>query len=161
MMKLRSGLLALGAVVLVPANAGAAQMLGVPSICNAGNEPSVLVRVSGLKDRGGKIRVRTFGGSPSTYFDKTKVLKRVEYDLPDSGPVEVCVPVPAAGTYAVDVRHDVNGNGKTDRSDGGGASGNPKVSLLDILFKRKPPARQVQVQVADGTTVVPITLRYF
>jgi uncharacterized protein (DUF2141 family) len=153
--------LAIGAVVLVPANAGAAQMLGVPSICNAGSEPSVLVRVSGLKDRGGKIRVRTFGGSPSTYFDKTKVLKRVEYDLPDSGPVEVCVPVPAAGTYAVDVRHDVNGNGKTDRADGGGASGNPKVSLLDILFKRKPPARQVQVQVAEGTTVVPITLRYF
>ena len=47
-----------------------------------------------------------------------------------------------------------------DRADGVGASGNPKFSLLSILFGRKPPAQQVQISVARGTTVVPITVRY-
>lgn len=161
MPKLRIKLLLLATGVMVPASLAAAQMLGpAPTICAQNSAPSVLVRVTGLKDRGGKIRVRTFGGSPANYFDKTKALKRVEYSVPGSGPIEVCVPVPAAGVYAIDVRHDANNNGDTDKADGAGASGNPKLSLIDILFKRKPPAKQVQVHVGEGTTVVPITVRY-
>jgi uncharacterized protein (DUF2141 family) len=161
MLKLRLGLLALATSVVVPAGLTAAQILGpTPAVCSASSAPSILVRVSGLKDRGGKLRVRTFGGSPENYFDKTKALLRVEYAVPDSGPVEVCVPVPAVGVYALDVRHDTNGNGKTDRADGAGASGNPKLSFFDVLFKRKPPAKQVQVSVGQGTTVVPILVRY-
>jgi hypothetical protein len=31
---------------------------------------------------------------------------------------------------------------------------------MSILFGRKPPASQVQVSVANGTTIVPITVRY-
>ena len=161
MVKLRIGLLAVAAAVLVPASLGAVQILGpAPATCGVGDAPSILVRVSGLRDRNGKLRVRTFGGSPSTYFDKTKALKRVEYPVPESGPVEVCMPVPSPGLYAVDVRHDANNNGDTDKADGAGASGNPKLSLFDIIFKRRPPAKQVQVSVGDGTTVVPILVRY-
>jgi hypothetical protein len=70
------------------------------------------------------------------------------------------MPVPAAGVYAVDVRHDANNNGDTDKADGAGASGNPKITLFDIIFGRKPPAAQVQVHVGHGTTIVPITVRY-
>ncbi len=47
------------------------------------------------------------------------------------------------------------------RADGAGASGNPRVSLLDILLKRKPPTRQVQIAVGAGTTIVPIRIKYF
>jgi uncharacterized protein (DUF2141 family) len=154
-------ILALATAMLAPASLGAAQFLGpTPALCSEGSAPSILVRVSGLKDRHGKVRVRTFGGSPENYFDKTKALLRVEYALPNAGSVDVCVPVPAVGVYAVDVRHDVNGNGKTDRADGAGASGNPKLTLFDVLFKRRPPARQVQVSVGQGTTIVPIQVRY-
>ncbi len=161
MLNLRFGLIAMATVVAIPSGLAAAQILGpAPAACSAGDVPSILVRVSGFKDRVGKVRVRTFGGSPSTYFDKTKVLKRVEYTIPASGPVEVCMPVPSVGVYAVDVRHDTNSNGDTDRSDGAGASGNPKISLFDIIFKRKPPVKQVQVSVGQGTTVVPIMIRY-
>ncbi len=140
---------------------GAAQALGPnPSLCESGREPTILVRVAGLKNRAGTVRVRTFNGGPDTYFNKKFAQKRLEYTVPASGPIEICVPVGAPGTYAVDVRHDINNNGDTDRSDGIGASGNPKFSLMSVLFGRKPPASQVQVSVSSGTTVVPITVRY-
>jgi uncharacterized protein (DUF2141 family) len=70
------------------------------------------------------------------------------------------VPVPAPGRYAVSVRHDINGSGKTDKSDGGGMSGNPHLSLFDLMFKRKPLPDQVAVQVVSGVRVVPVTLNY-
>jgi hypothetical protein len=61
----------------------------------------------------------------------------------------------------VSVRHDANGDGTTDRNaDGGGFSGNPSVSLLDVIFKRKPSPAQVQVRVAGGVVTVPIILNY-
>ena len=37
-----------------------------------------------------------------------------------SGTMTFCLPVPDAGTYAVAVRHDVNGNGDTDLTEDGG-----------------------------------------
>jgi uncharacterized protein (DUF2141 family) len=140
---------------------GLAQTLGPnPDLCAGGTEPSILVKISGLKNRAGKIRVRTFAGNPDTYFNKKYAQKRLEYPTPATGPVEICVPVSNPGTYAVDVRHDANNNDDTDRSDGIGASGNPKFSLWHILLGRKPAAQQVQVVVGRGTTVVPVVLRY-
>lgn len=128
--------------------------------CAAGGGPAMLVTITGLKDRSGAVRVRSFGGSASTYFNKKRALQRTEIPTPASGPVRVCMPVPAPGWYAVDVRHDTNRNGGTDRADGGGASGNPTVSLLDVLFGRKPPAEKVRVWVGAGVTNVPVTVMY-
>ena len=141
--------------------AAMAQILGPePNLCEGSSEPTILVRVSGLKNREGTIRVRTFTGNPNTYFNKKFAQRRLLYPMPNMGPVEICVPVGAAGLYAVDVRHDVNGNGDTDRADGLGASGNPKFSIWTILLGKKPPAENVQVSVGHGTTIVPITVRY-
>ena len=129
--------------------------------CTAGStHPAMLVVVEGFKARTGTVRVRTFGGSPSTYFDKKKTLLRTEVPTPREGRVAICMPVDRPGVYAVDVRHDINANDKTDRSDGGGASGNPHVTLFDMLFSRKPDPKIVQVRVGSGTTVVPVTLTY-
>ncbi len=162
MNKLRNGLLAFVALASMPAAIGYASILGPASgVCAAGATPSVLVRVTGLKNRVGTVRVRTFAGSPETYFDKTKYQRRVLVGIPMSGPVDVCVPVNGPGVYAIDVRHDINLNGDTDRADGAGASGNPKVTLMDVLLGRRPPAKQVQVAVGRGTVVVPIIVRYY
>jgi hypothetical protein len=129
--------------------------------CVAGStRPAMLVVVEGFKARTGTVRVRTFGGSPSTYFDKKTKLLRTEVPTPREGRVAICMPVDRPGIYAVDVRHDLNGNNKTDRSDGGGASGNPHVTLFDMLFSRKPDPKTVQVRVGAGTTVGPVTLTY-
>ncbi len=144
----------------VPSQADAAILGPDAALCSTGGKPAILVKVVGLKNRVGPVRIRTFGGSPATYFDKRYYLKRTEVPAPASGPVEICMAVPGPGTYAVDVRHDANRNGKTDQSDGGGTSGNPKVSLFDMMFKRKPPASQVAVKVSTGVTVVPIIVNY-
>ncbi len=122
--------------------------------------PALLVEVSGFKSRAGTVRVRVFGGATSSYFDKKQALLRTELAVPRDGIVAICMPVGQPGIYAVDVRHDANANGNTDRGDGGGASGNPHVTLFDMLFSRKPDPRTVQVRVGAGTTVVPVTLTY-
>jgi uncharacterized protein (DUF2141 family) len=128
--------------------------------CPANAGPSILVKVGGLKDRAGTVRIRVFGGDPKTYFDKRYALERIEFAVPRTGDIERCIAVPHVGTYAVDVRHDVNSNGKSDRSDGAGASGNPDVSLLDVIFKKKPPTGKVQVSVGRGVTITTIIVKY-
>ncbi len=149
---------ALMMMILAPAPA---QALGPDAArCGDGGGPAMLVSITGLKDRNGAIRVRSFGGNPSTYFNKKRALQRTEIPTPAAGPVRVCMPVPAQGWYAVDVRHDTNRNGDTDRADGGGASGNPRVSLIDVLFGRRPPADQVRIWVGAGVTTVPVTVMY-
>lgn len=145
------------AVPLVPAGAA---VLGPHAADCTGAKPAMLVRIQGLKSRSGIIRVQSYGGDPASYFEKHAYLERVEIRTPPAGSVEVCMPVPHAGIYAVSVKHDANGNGATDiGADGGGFSGNPNVSLFDAMFKRKPSPAQVQVRV-NGLTTVPVTLNY-
>lgn len=141
--------------------AAPAQVLGPDAAsCDPGGGPAMLVVVNGLKSRAGKVRIRTYGGDPKTYFNNKKFLLRTQIPTPPSGAVRICMPVPAPGYYAIDLRHDANDNGETDRADGGGASGDPRLSLIDMLFGRKPPAAKVRVLVGDGVTTVPVTAMY-
>ena len=151
--------LALGAAMALPA-AGYAQPAGpFASACAAG-DPAMLVHITGFKTHSGIVRVQSYGGDPDHYFDKGTYLQRIEVKVPGTGSLDVCVPVSAPGRYAVSVRHDVNGTGKTDKSDGGGMSGNPHLSLFDLMLKRKPSPDEVAVEVGRGVKVVPITLNY-
>lgn len=140
--------------------AAAPQVRAADGPCHAGVPNEIAVRITGFRSRAGQVRVRLFGGATSTYFDKKQALVRIERSIPASGPVTICVVAPKPGIYAVDVRHDENGNGKTDRSDGGGTSGNPRLSLLDVVFARKPKPETVQFAVRAGPTLVPVTLMY-
>lgn len=128
--------------------------------CRGAPARAFLVQVTGFKNRQGTVRVRLFGGHPSTYFIRERALIRTQLPVPASGPVAICVPAPAAGTYAIDVRHDVNNDDSTNRGDGGGISGNPRMSLLDVILRRRPPAAVTQVVIAHGVVTVPITIRY-
>jgi len=147
-------------VAATPLAAAGAAVLGPHANDCDGSKPAMLVRVEGLKSRSGILRVQSYGGDPARYFDKGAYLERVEFRTPAAGPVEVCLPVPKPGVYAVSVRHDANGNGSVDiGNDGGGFSGNPSYSLFDAMFKRKPSPVQVQVRVT-GLTQVPVVLNY-
>lgn len=155
--------LMLGAGALVAPCAPAAAIVIGPhaSACESGaDHPAMLVRVEGLKTRTGNIRVQAYGGDPAHYFDKGSYIERVDVPTPRAGSVEVCMPVPKGGLYAVSVRHDVSGRGDTDLSDGGGMSGNPSLSLMDVMFKRRPSPMQVQIKVESGVTLVPVVLNY-
>lgn len=160
---LPSALPPLAALALAVAGHAARAMPAGPfaARCDAAAQaPALLVRVSGFKTRTGTLRVQTYGGDPARYFDKGSYLKRIDLPVPAAGMLDVCVPVPAPGRYAVSVRHDVDGDGRADRADGGGMSGNPRLTLIDLMFRRKPDPARVAIEVARGVRVVPVTLDY-
>jgi uncharacterized protein (DUF2141 family) len=159
MLKFRG--LCLGMAACLSAGTAQAALLGPDAAqCAAGTGPAVLVHVVGLKNRAGTIRARSFGGNPSTWFSKKTWLKRTEFQTPATGTIDICMPVPRAGIYAVDIRHDINANSDTDMADGGGSSGNPDVSLFDVIFGRKPPAEKTSIKVGEGITAVTVIVKY-
>jgi uncharacterized protein (DUF2141 family) len=70
----------------------------------------------------------------------------------------VCVPLPEAGHYGIAVRHDVNGNGKTDlTSDGGGMSNNPSINIFNL---GKPSYKKTGFDVGNAPKTISITMKY-
>lgn len=147
--------IAAGAVALVaPAGAAVAALGPDAGACSTG-KPSVLVRVSGFKAQKGKVRVQLYGSNPDDFLAKGKKLRRI--DLPvTSSTMPVCVAVPKAGRYAIAVRHDADGNGKSGWNDGGGFSRNPKISLTDL----KPSYGEVAIPVGNGVKPINVVLNY-
>ena len=114
----------------------------------------MLVNVSGFKSRTGRVRVQVYNGS--NFLVKGKRVRRVDLPVTASS-MPICVALPGPATYAVAVRHDLDGdNDKGDWSDGGGFSRNPKLSLL----KLKPSFNQVAVPVGKGPKPVNVVLNY-
>ena len=121
--------------------------------CGAG-KPSVLVHVAGFKQARGKVKVSVYGSDSSWLAKGGRVSKT---KVPVTGKsMDICLPVPAPGRYAVAVHHDLNTNGERDRHDGGGYSRNPKVSLLNP----KPAFSKAAFQVGNGPARVGVTLLY-
>jgi|JI7StandDraft_1071085.scaffolds.fasta_scaffold105087_2 uncharacterized protein (DUF2141 family) len=127
--------------------------------CESG-AASVIVNVTGFRVRTGSLRVQIYASNQRTYLERRQWLTRVDLPVTRSGDMPVCMPVSAAGRYLVSVRHDVNGNGDSDRSDGGGFSGNPNVSVLDMVFRRKPNLNRISFTVADEPVRVNVVLNY-
>ena len=73
-----------------------------------------------------------------------------------TAPMDVCIAVPGAGQYAVAVHHDLNGNGDKDPNDGGGYSGNPRLSITNL----KPPFGKTAVRVGAAPRHVTVVLFY-
>lgn len=155
-------LLALPLLVAMPVGIANASILGPDAAaCASGDGPAILVRVTGFKRNAGLVRARAFSGNvPASWFDKKRALKRTEVAVPASGVAEICMKVPRPGGYVIDIRHDLNANGDTDKADGAGVSGNPNVSVFDFFLGKKPPASRVVVNVAQGVAAVPITVKY-
>lgn len=141
-----------------PASAGAA--LGPQAAVCERNGSAVLVHVEGFKARTGILRVQLYAANPKTFLEKRQYLQRIELPVTSAGPMNVCVSVPRPGEYALYVRHDLNGSGKSDKSDGGGFSGNPKLSVWDLAFKRKPDLKETGFRVGDSTKEIKVILNY-
>jgi uncharacterized protein (DUF2141 family) len=128
-----------------------------PGRCS-GAGPAVKVNISGIKPAKGVLRVQLYRGIAADWLQTGKWLSRIEVPA-RGGSATVCVPVPAPGTYGIAVRHDVNGNGKTDiRTDGGGMSNNPSINILNL---GKPSYKETAFAVGDGTRTISIQMRYF
>ena len=149
---------AAAALALAASAAPAQAALGpdAPSCRSGASDPAVLVNVTGFKHRNGKLRVQLYGSNPADFLAKGKKVRRIDLPVTGSGPMRVCVAVPRAGNYAVAVRHDADGNGKSGWNDGGGFSRNPKISL----FHLKPSFQSVAIPVGNGVRPVPVIMNY-
>lgn len=125
--------------------------------CKAGSGPALMVMVDGVKASQGRVRVQTYRATSSDWLQKGKWLDRIEVPA-RAGTMTFCLPVAAAGTYGVAVRHDLNGNGKTDlTSDGGGMSNNPSINIFNL---GKPSYTKVGVPVGGGVKAIRIQMKY-
>lgn len=125
------------------------------SKCKSG--PSTLVHISGLKAGTGRVRVQSYRANASDWLAKGRWINRIEVPA-RAGSMTVCVPLPDAGTYGIAVRHDVNGNGKTDlSSDGGGMSNNPSINIFNL---GKPSYKKTAFAVGNAPKAITITMKY-
>ncbi|MGD9811029.1 MAG: DUF2141 domain-containing protein [Sphingobium sp.] len=147
---------ALAAAPLFAAPASAAAIGPDADVCARGDSPSVLVRIPAFKERTGKLRVQIYGSNPAEFLAKGQWLKRIDLPITPSGPMNVCVALPRTGHFAVAVRHDLNGDGKSGWNDGGGFSRNPDISLFEL----KPNYKKVVIEVGNGTKALDVYLNY-
>ena len=148
--------IALGAlIVAAPAAADPREARPNDPTCAKGGSPAVLVRVSGLKNGAGKVRVQAYGPGAAKYLAKGGWAGRVDVPLGGRRSLDICLPLPSAGQYSVAVRHDSNANKKSDWNDGAGFSRNPKLSLLG-----RPSFGQTAVPVKAGPTRINVVLNY-
>lgn len=125
--------------------------------CRTGSGPALLVTVSDVKASAGQIRVQSYRATKDEWLETGKWINRIE-TAAKAGTMTFCLPVPEAGTYGVAVRHDVNGNGKTDiTKDGGGMSNNPSINIFNL---GKPSYTKVGVAVGNETKSIRIQMKY-
>ena len=158
MFKLLGALSAAFLALVTPAVGARAAVLGPEAAaCRAGADaPAVLVRVLGFKNRGGNLRVQVYGDDPADFLAKGRKLKRIDLPVTPAGPMDVCVALPRPGNYAVAVRHDIDGSGKSSWNDGGGFSRNPHISLISL----KPRYEDVVIGVGAAPKAIEVTLNY-
>jgi uncharacterized protein (DUF2141 family) len=157
--------LAAVALFVAPALAPAAAIAGQEIAndldrCARGEGPAMLVSVTGFAASSGNVRVQSYPASKDEWLQKGRWTTRIDQPVRAAdGTMRFCLGVPRPGVYGVAVRHDRNGNGKTDlTSDGGGFSNNPKLTLFNL---GKPGADKVAVRVGTGVTPVSIKLQYW
>lgn len=119
--------------------------------------PAVKVTVHGFKQNTGNIRVQSYPAVKGKWLEKGQWINRI--DVPVSASADkmtFCMPLPSPGSYGIAVRHDVDGSGKSGWNDGGGFSGNPDISLMNL----KPSAGKTAITVNQGVANIDIILNY-
>lgn len=121
--------------------------------------PAVLVDVRGFAAATGTVRLQSYPATRAAWLAKGEWLNRIDTTVrPSNGAMRFCMPLPEAGKYGIAVRHDRDGNGKTDISrDGGGFSNNPSISIFNL---GKPAVEKAAFYAGPGVTRITITLKY-
>lgn len=147
-----------GAMVAVPAAAQYRQNVSNdPARCAAGKGPAVMVTINGIAKGTGTIRVQSYRATAEEWLEKGKWLYRIEAPA-KAGTMRFCMPLPSPGSYGIAVRHDVNGNDKTDLSvDGGAMSNNPSLNIFNL---GRPSYKKTGFAVGSGVENISINMRY-
>lgn len=140
-----------------PAFAGGREITNDLRPCRSGKGPAVLVKVTGLKTETGKVRIQSYRGTQDEWLKKGAWLNRIETPVTGEN-MTFCLPISEAGEYAIAVRHDVNGNGKTDITrDGGGMSNNPSINIFNL---GKPSYKKTKFAIGNEIKSISINMKY-
>lgn len=151
--------LALAALALaLPAQAQYNERIGNDMArCGAGAGPSVRISITGIKGSSGTLRVQLYRATKRDWLETGRWLNRIEVPA-RAGTTTVCMPAPEPGSYGIAIRHDVNGNGKTDLTqDGGGMSNNPSINVFNL---GKPSYTKVAFSLGREVKAMTIRMRY-
>jgi len=128
-----------------------------PSLCRTGGGPAVRITVTDVRIGTGTMRVQLYRGTAQDWLASGRWIYRMEAPA-RAGRMSFCMPVPRAGTYAIAIRHDVNGNGGTDLTrDGGGMSNNPSINIFNL---GKPSYRKTAFTIGNEVKPMSIQMRY-
>ena len=159
-----SALLPMAAFAQVPSSPNLGMAEGR---CRPGESgPSLIITMLGMKDRAGNLKAELYPANDTDFLQDDNILlnagktfRRVVVDVPQSGPVQLCIRAPAAGTYGLTVLHDRDKDRKFNLSrstgDGIGFGGNPKSQ-----GPFKPKIAIARVTVGNGPTPVNVILLY-
>jgi uncharacterized protein (DUF2141 family) len=153
-------LAAVGMTMSVPVAAQYNQVLSnnMAKCAPGASGPAIKVTINGIKESSGRIRVQSYNGTKTDWLESGRWLSRIEAPA-KSGSMIFCVPVASSGAYGIAVRHDINGNGKTDlREDGGAMSNNPSINIFNL---GKPSYKKTAFNVGNGVTAITINMKYF
>ena len=123
----------------------------------SGDGPAVWLHVTGIETSSGTLRVQLYPGTKEDWLASGRWLNRIE--LPArAGAMQVCMPVPSSGNYAIAIRHDKNNNGRTDiSSDGGGMSNNPSINIFNL---GKPSISKTRFSIGNEVKPMSIQMKY-
>jgi uncharacterized protein (DUF2141 family) len=124
--------------------------------------PAFLITLEGIKDRQGRVKVELYPANDEDFLQDDnklvaagKTFRRVEMDVPQSGPVVLCVRAPSPGDYTLSLLHDRDSNRKFGLSvDGVGFANDPKLGWS------KPRYDKVTVHAGPGLTRISVTMQY-
>ncbi len=125
--------------------------------------PAIIVEAVGLKDRSGILRLELYPPDDQDFLADDNVLlnagkpfRRVDLPVPQTGPVTLCMRVPAGGAYSLALLHDRDGNRRFNAfDDGAGFPGNPKLGFS------RPKARAATFVAGRGITRLTIRMNYW
>ena len=149
------GALALAAPTLAQTRYGQ-EIAHDPARCQAG-KPGVWVSVTGIKQASGTVRIQSYRATKADWLETGRWLTRMEVPA-KAGTMRFCMPIAEPGVYGIAVRHDINGNGKTDIfADGGAMSNNPSLNIFNL---GKPSYKKVGFTVGNSPESITIQMRY-
>lgn len=153
---------ALLAAAGLPRSASALQVLGSDSAACVADEPAIRVTVEGLKDRSGELKLELYPANDDDFLKddrdlikEGKFFHRVRVPTPPTGPIVLCIRVPAPGPYALLFTHNRDGKNKFSLwKDGAGFSSNVK------LGRSRPKLDMARIIVPQGVVSVHIRAQY-
>lgn len=119
-----------------------------------GSGPAVWLHIVDIKSATGKMRIELYPGTQEDWLERGRWLNRIEVPA-QRGSMQICMPIPSPGDYAIAMRHDANDNNQTDITvDGGGMSNNPSINIFNL---GRPSIDRTRFRI--GREILPMTIR--